>query len=289
MEGNGKRIISIIVILLSLVLAVLIYLKLTASDEHHFEVIYFNVGQGDSALIKFANGQRMLVDCGPDKKVLSKLGQYLPFFDRRLDYLLVTHPDSDHYAGCPAVLQRYDVKNIFINGAQKPGDPFWEAWKKYRMLEGAHEQVIGGGERLKIGDSELIFLSPDSGLKMNDVAPDDTNNYSIVFLLKNNFGRFLFTGDMETALEDALLQKYCPTTSAPCAAIQADYLKVGHHGSNSSSGVEFLKAVAPKYAIVSVGPPPNRYGHPSMRILRKLEREGAAIWRTDLLDDIIVQ
>ncbi len=288
MEGKEKRILSVVAILLGLILAILLYLKFTESDEHKFKIIYFNVGQGDSALIKFTNGQRMLVDCGPDKKVLSKLGKYLPFFDRRLDYLLVTHPDSDHYAGCPAVLQRYDVKNIFLNGAQKPGDPFWEAWKKYRALEGANEKIINGQQNLQVGDSEVTFLSPDDSLKMSDVAPGDTNNYSIVFLLKNSLGRFLFTGDMETSLENALLQKYCSQATTPCSELKADYLKVGHHGSNSSSGVNFIKVVAPKYSIVSVGPPPNRYGHPSLRVLRKLEREGSIIWRTDQLDDIIV-
>ncbi|MCX6780029.1 MAG: MBL fold metallo-hydrolase, partial [Candidatus Magasanikbacteria bacterium] len=100
--------------------------------------------------------------------------------------------------------------------------------------------------------------------------------------------RFLFTGDMEMPLEDAILEKYCSDNIFPCPSLAADYLKVGHHGSESSSGVKFLKAVSARYSIVSVGAK-NRYGHPSMRVLKKLERAKMEIWRTDLKGDIILE
>lgn len=290
MEGTDKRFFWSLLILIVLLSVVYLYLRLFLNNNDQFRIIFFNIGQGDASLIEFSNGERMLVDCGPDKKVLSKLGKYLPFFDRRLDYLLITHPDSDHYAGCPAVLSRYQVKNIFLNGAQKPGDPFWEAWKKTRMLEGANEKIINGFETLEIGDGRLVFLSPDNNLRLVGVDNNDTNNFSIVFNLKHGDKKYLFTGDMEAPLENTLLEKYCPNrTDLTCEYLQADYLKVGHHGSDSSSGVDFLKVVNPKFAIISVGPAPNRYGHPSLRTLRKLERASAVIWRTDQLDDIIVK
>lgn len=285
MEGKSKYFVIVLVILLGVVLSLIFYLQLTSQNDRKFSVSFFDIGQGDSALIKFDNGQKMLVDCGPDRKILSKLGSALPFFDRTIDYLLVTHPDGDHYGGCPAVLQRYQVKNIITNGAQKSGDPYWLAWVKYSKLEQSNNKIINGSEELDIGQEKINFLAPDDNLTV-DQNVSGGNNHSIVFLLKSPVGRFLFTGDMEMPLEDAIIDKYC-VSSTPCSALKADYLKVGHHGSNSSSGQNFLALVSPKYAVVSVGP--NKYGHPSLRVLRKLERAGAQIWRTDEQSDIIVK
>ncbi len=284
MEGARNKIIILVSILILLGLIGFFNLK-NYFSRYYNSVTFFDVGQGDSALIQFDNGQTMLVDCGVNRKILSKLGSALPFFDRTIDYLLVTHPDGDHYGGCPAVLQRYQVKNIITNGVQKSNDPYWVAWQKYQQLEGANNKIISGRETLLIGSSSLEFLAPDESFGI-DIKKSDSNNHSIVFLLKNNLGKFLFTGDMEAPLENAILNKYC-LNSLSCAVLKADYLKVGHHGSDSSSGVDFLQLVEPKYAIVSVGP--NKYGHPSLRTLRKLNRVGSTIWRTDQLNDIIVK
>src|SRR3989344_9396567 len=98
-------------------------------QQSHFYVVFLNIGQGDAALINFGNGQKMLVDCGPNRSILSALGRHLPFYDRTIDYLLVTHPDLDHYGGCVDVLKRFDVKNIIINGATKAYDPYWVIWR----------------------------------------------------------------------------------------------------------------------------------------------------------------
>ncbi len=284
MEGRWKKIIILPIGLLVLILVGLYFFKINI--PHYFNsVTFFDIGQGDAALIQFDNGQKMLVDCGPDRKILSKLGSTLPFFDRTIDFLVVTHPDSDHYGGCPAVLERYQVKNIITNGAQKLGDPYWTAWQKYQGLEQAQNKIISGKETLIIGESRLEFLAPDESFGI-DLNKFGGNNHSIVFLLKNNLGKFLFTGDMEAPLENALMNKYC-SNSSRCSALKADYLKVGHHGSDSSSGEDFLQLVDPKFAIISVGP--NKYGHPSRRVLHKLDRVGAKIWRTDQLNDIIVK
>lgn len=284
MEGKRKKIITLVTCFFLLVLAgCFYYINFTS---HHFNsVTFFDVGQGDSTLITFDNGQIMLVDCGINRKILSKLGSALPFFDRTIDYLLVTHPDGDHYGGCPAVLERYDVKNIIINGDKKSNDPYWLAWQKYSKLEQSDIKIISGEETVAIGSSELKFLAPDENLKIDD-KKFVGNNHSIVFLLKNNLGKFLFTGDMEVLLEDALIKKNCPNTEH-CNNLKADYLKVGHHGSDSSSGINFIGLVEPKYSIISVGP--NSYGHPSLRTTRKLSRSGSQIWRTDQLNDIIVK
>lgn len=284
--GRGRKYLLMVGILLVLVLILIIYLKNSEKDDKQFSVTFFNIGQGDAALIRFDNGQKMLVDCGPNKKILSKLGKALPFFDRKIDYLLVTHPDGDHYGGCPAVLERYEVNNIISNGAKKPDlDPFWQAWSKYYDLEVANKRIINGEEKINIGSTEINIYSPNENLGM-DFDRAGGNDRSIVFLLKSSIGSFLFTGDMEEKLENAILKKYC-TENDRCPKLHADYLKVGHHGSDSSTGKELLEAVNPKYAIISVGP--NKFGHPSLRVIRKLERIGAQIWRTDIKNDIIIK
>ena len=287
MEGKKISLVSIVVFFV-VIFSLLFYLLYTVKLDKKLEIVFLDIGQGDAALIKFGNGQKMLVDCGPDRKILNKLGGYLSFFDHTIDYLLVTHPDGDHYGGCPSVLQRYDVKNIIFDDFKKSNDPFWQAWTKYSVAEGANWKFINGHEEMVVGNSKIEFFSPDSvGLSVKKDT-DIANNHSIVFLLENSLGRFLFTGDMEAPLEEAVLRKYCHQKYLPCDKIKADYLKVGHHGSDSSSGAEFLKVVSARYGVVSVGAK-NRYGHPSVRVLRRLERAQTKIWRTDLKGDIIVE
>lgn len=287
MEGRRLFLFGLIIFWIT-VFILLFYLLWTVQVAKRLEVIFLDIGQGDAALIKFGNGQKMIIDCGPDKRVLSKLGHYLTFFDRTIDYMLVTHPDGDHYGGCPSILERYDVKNIIFGDFQKSNDPFWRAWTKYSTEENSNWKFINGHEVISVGSSSLEFFSPDSVELVLKKEVNESNNHSIVFLLKNNLGRFLFTGDMEMPLEDAILGKYCVGNTWPCESLQADYLKVGHHGSDSSTGIQFLKAVSARYGIISVGAK-NRYGHPTQRVLRKLQRAKIKIWRTDLKGDIIVR
>lgn len=281
---RNKKIIAILFLVVIMVVGLYFYFA-RQKDSGGFRIIFFDIGQGDAALINFADGQKMLVDCGPDRRILSKLGKYLPFYRRDLDYLLVTHPDFDHYGGCVDVLKRYQVKRVIFNGRKKSYDKYWQEWDKNMRAENAELEIINGYSQKNIAGANLTFLSPDAGLNLA-VKGDDNNNYSIVFKLADKDVSYLFTGDMEEPLEYALVQKYCSTTSTICPMIQANVLKVGHHGSDSSSGEEFLRLVAPERAIISSGAE-NKYGHPSLRVLKKLERVGAAILRTDEKGDIV--
>lgn len=283
MNWRDKKISTLFCLILLAIVCVFLLNKLNRNN--HDSVTFFDVGQGDATLITFNNGEKMLVDCGINKKILSKLGSALSFFDRTIDYLVVTHPDGDHYGGCPEVLKRYQIKNIITNGVLKNNDPFWVAWKKYQNLENANNKIIDSKEIIKIGSSTITFLAPDKNFNV-DFVKAGGNNSSIVFLLENKLGKFLFTGDMEVLLEQEIINNYC-SDNFTCSFLKADYLKVGHHGSDSSSGMDFLSKVDAKYAIISVGQ--NKYGHPSLRTLRKLQRAGSEIWRTDQLNDIIVK
>ncbi len=282
---KDRKIFLITAIFFTLPLGSVFYFYYNQNRPHHFQVTFFDIGQGDAALIRFNDRKKMLVDCGPDRKILAKLGRALPFYDRTIDYVLATHPDLDHYGGCVDVLKNYKVKEIIINGRKKENDPYWRIWDQAIKNEGADIKIINSPEILIIASSTLEFLSPNSSLVL-DVGSDDSNNYSIVFRLLSGRTSFLFTGDMEEPLENALVHKYCSTTSISCPTLQADILKVGHHGSDSSTGEDFLNLIHPQKAVVSVGK--NKYGHPSLRVLKKLERAGAEILRTDEKGDIIL-
>ncbi|MFA7654254.1 MAG: MBL fold metallo-hydrolase [Candidatus Magasanikbacteria bacterium] len=278
-----RRIVSILLVCLALVLGLFFYTRCFSFTG--FRIIFFNVGQGDSALIQFDNGQKMLVDCGPDRKVLSKLGKYLPFYDRTIDYLLVTHFDNDHYGGCADVIKRYRIGTIIENGVKKEGDSYWMVWNEKNKEKGIKNKVINGNEVVSIASTTLEFFSPDSGLRMSE-KDKDSNNLSIVFKLVHASTTALFMGDAEIPLEQAIIQKYC-NNSTSCPAIRVNYLKIGHHGSDSSSGDDFLAAVSPKMAVISVGK--NTFGHPSLRILKHLERLEIEAWKTDEKGDIIIK
>ncbi len=327
-----KKIIIVIVIGLLVVGVIFVYIYIDSHRPRHFEVDFLNIGQGDSTLIQFANGQKMLVDCGPNKIVLSALGRHLPFYDNTIDYVLATHPDLDHYGGCVDVLKRYNVKNIITNGHTKPSDPYWQEWNKVMHEETYDDHPLTPsfarrGQRTPatiitmssptvwtIASDTLQFISPDPALKL-DVGAADSNNYSIVFKLTHEGETFLFTGDMEVPLENELMRKYCATSTVlssraesrdlarpdeisplaarlgrndnGCTALRADTLKVGHHGSDTGSSEPFLAIVKAKKAIISVGK--NKYGHPTLRVLKHLERSGAEILRTDQKGDIVVR
>ena len=283
-----KKLSLIITVCLLAIIALICYLKFSESRAG-WRLIFLNVGQGDAALIRLDSGEKMLVDCGPDDKILSELGRYLPFYDRTIDYLLVTHPDLDHYGGCIDVLRRYQVRMVIGNGEERPNDPNWPVWKNELAAEKSALKIIAGPESWSIGGEKFEFLAPDDSLSVSG-SDSGSNRQTIVFRFifsGQEKGSVLFAGDMEIPLEDALLARYCSSTPVDCPVLRADILKVGHHGSDTSSGEEFLRAVSPEAALISVGK--NSFGHPSLRVLRKLERARADVWRTDEKGDMIVE
>lgn len=260
--------------------AVFLLVKIKFFEDRSFGVVFFDIGQGDSSLIRFENGQKMLVDCGPDKGVLFKLGKYLPFYDRTLDYLVITHFDLDHYGGCVDVLKRYQVKNIFINSDRKTDDFYYLEWEKQTRQENAAVKIMEYPSDLKIAKSHLEFLWPNKNLAKGFSGNDN----SIVFRLVHDQNSFLFTGDMGVEAEKILLENYCSSSPTDCEVLNSEVLKAGHHGSDTSSSDEFLRAINPSKAVISVGE--NSFGHPSLRVLSKLKRIGAEIFRTDEMGDV---
>jgi len=237
------------------------------------QVVFLDVGQGDSILIQKGTKQ-ILIDGGPSGKTeLAKLGNYLPYFDREIELVIATHPDRDHIGGLVDVARNYKIGKVIATGAEKDTAIFKEwkdllAFNKIETLEAMRKDEISfGGAILKI-------VSPDSPV---DFAAGDANNKSIVARLDCENNSFLFTGDIESPAEKEIL--------ASGENIDADFLKVAHHGSKYSTSAEFLDAANPNEAVISVGAD-NSYGHPTEAVLDALEKRNVRIFRTDENGDI---
>ncbi|MBI5222694.1 MAG: MBL fold metallo-hydrolase [Candidatus Magasanikbacteria bacterium] len=256
------------------------------SKRENLRITFLDVGQGDASFIEFPTGEQMLIDCAVDSRILSALGGVMEFYDRDLDYLVVTHPDLDHYGGCEDILRRFQVKNIIYNDARKFGDPVWESFWQAVQNENAVYYPVNQPTVWQMGSSTMNFFYPDhsvassTAIKAEQKETND-NNASVVFRLDYAGYSVLFTGDAENELEQYIINKYGKQ-------LDSDVLKVGHHGSAGASGKLFLEAITPEYAVISVGAD-NDYGHPSLRVLKRLDRAGAKVFRTDLDGKVVFE
>lgn len=235
-----------------------------------------DIGQGDAILIEAPDGTTALIDGGVDPDLtLRRLGQALPFHERRIDVLLSTHPDLDHIGGLGEVLRRYRVGLIVDNGRPPETDPHRRLLRDARSEPGASLQVAHAGDVIRLGASAGLEILFPSDTDLASPVPDgERNNTSVVALVR--YGRFtaILTGDAEAAVE-ALL-------AARGLLGPVDVLKVGHHGSRSSTTDAFLAAIEPSVAIISVGAD-NSYGHPHPTVLENLaDIPGLHVFRTDL-------
>ena len=242
--------------------------------ENDLRVVFLNIGQGDAALIQTSQ-QNILVDGGPDKNIIYKLDKYIPFYNREIDLMILTHLDSDHLTGLVEVLKRYSVEKVIHNGL-KNYDSIALEWEKLILEKNIPQQIVDISLNIKLDEQVLIeFLWPSQDLIKE--SKGDDNFTSLVFKLTHGNNKFLFTGDIPKEAEEVLISTE--------KDLKADVLKAGHHGSKYSSTMEFLSKVKPKYGVISCGE--NNFGHPSLRVLKNLENIGAEILRTDQLGDII--
>ncbi len=271
----SRRVVFYFLLILILLFSLfsLYYLKAT---KNKLQVNFFDVGQGDSILIEAPAGQNILIDGGPDDKVLFQLGRSLPFWDRTIDLMILTHPHSDHISGLIEVLDRYNVKKVLYTdvGCHSTLYHKWE-----RAIAGKNIKVMTTKSQQKIKLSQncyLKILSPLTFLPNKDI--DNLNNSSIVSKLDCQNTSFLFTGDIERRAKEELV--------ASEFDLQAEILKAAHHG-DREEGSGFLKEVSPEMVVVSVGD--NDYGLPDMLYLRKLKDKGIQVFRTDNQGTVIFE
>lgn len=233
------------------------------------EVHFIDVGQGDATLIKSGDAA-MLIDAGDDTKgtflqnYLNKQGV------KRLDYLILTHPDADHIGGAPVIITKFEVDKVFMSNFEKDNQTYRkliQALDDKRLLWETPET----GSRFQLGDASFTILAPAKQYS-------DPNNASVALLLQNGENSFLFTGDAEEEAEKVMLTGE--------TSVRADVYQAGHHGSRSSSSIEFMQAVNPTYAVISCAEG-NTYGHPHAQTLNRFRERGMQIFRTDEQGSIV--
>lgn len=282
MENNLKKYYAVLIIVIMFVANFFIWSAVAEGERAGFlTVAFLNVGVGDAVYIEAPNGNTMLIDGGPDRSVIRELSKLMPFYERSIDVVLATHPDKDHIGGLIDVLRNYDVKNIVTSGATSTTDTdsvFKEAIRDEEKL---------GAENVIARRGTIVELSPEvffSILYPISVHPKDpTNDTSIIGILYYGNESFMLTGDAPQKVE-----KYLVATDGK--NLKATVLKLGHHGSKTSSSESFLGNVSPEYAVISTAKK-NRYGHPHKEIIDLLKKyniptlatydTGTIIFKTD--------
>ncbi len=251
------------------------YAVLRENVTGKLEVAFLNIGQGDSVFIESPRGHQMLVDGGPNRSVLNRLGELMPFYDRSIDVVLATHPDKDHIAGLADVLSKYRVGVVIMTEATSSTDVF-QSLLKVAERSGATIIHPRRGMVVNLGSgADFRVLFPDRSM----AGQTDTNLTSIVGKVEYGKESFLLTGDSPIAAEHY-------EVSLDSEILKSDVLKPGHHGSKTSTSAEFVGVVNPVYAVLSVGKD-NPYGHPNQETLDTLKQFGVKILRTDEQGTII--
>ena len=240
------------------------------------EVNFFDVGQGEAIFIETPQSHQILIDGGPDSTILEKLSKEMPFWDRSIDLIILTHPEADHLAGLIEVLKRYRVENILWTGVVRDTAEYRE-WLRLIKKERAKIVLAKSGQTITTSPGLVVMevLYPFENLKGEILK--NSNNTSIIAKLIFSKNYFLFTGDVYKSVERKLVDRGWD--------LDSDILKIAHHGSKTSSAEEFIKAISPETAIISVGKD-NTYGHPHQEVLETLEKYGIKVLRTDKDGDI---
>lgn len=277
---------KLIKIMIVLIIIVILAGKIACFIKRDLKIYFVDVGQGDCTVIVSPHKKNIIIDGGEGHSDKYDMGKHvvLPYLLDRgintIDYLIVSHFDSDHVGGLFAVLEELRVKNIIISKQTEESKNFNDlmnlAFKSNTRL-----LSVNCSERLNIEKGLSFYvLWPDN----NRVIKDNVlNNNSIVCKLIYNDFSMLFTGDIEKIAEEEMLKKY-----GNDGILEADILKVAHHGSKTSSTEEFIKCVNPQIALIGVGKN-NKFGHPSEEIVDEFKSAGTKVYRTDLDGEILIE
>ncbi len=252
-------------------------------------IVFCDVGQGDAAYIRFPDGRDMLVDGGPNDAVLGCLGRHMPFWDRYINLVLMTHPQKDHMQGLISVLDRYRT-DYFVRSDIANSTEGYAALMDVVGRRGIKQKFVTTGEAVAVGSTTLSILWP-SGDQIANVLGATTSNLndgSIVFSLRYGSFDALFPGDadirVESGWKNMQLARLDLASSSRLADDTLEVLKYPHHGSKTGMTDAFLETLQPKLAVISVGK--NSYGHPNEATLATLARQGIPVKRTDKEGDI---
>lgn len=258
-------------------------------------LVFCDVGQGDAVLVRFPDGRDMLVDGGPNNKVLDCLGRHLPFWDRSLDLVFLTHPQKDHLQGLIAVLARYGVDYFVRSDIANTTEGYTQLMENISTKH-VRQRYVTSGETISIGSTTLSILWPSEeqiavfkrhslavsqesvlqGSVLGVSSASNLNDGSVVFSLRYGSFDAIFTGDADTRVESGWRSSLALDT--------LEVLKFPHHGSRTGMSEAFLATLAPRLAVISVGK--NSYGHPNEATLATLAKQGVQVRRTDKDGDV---
>jgi competence protein ComEC len=252
------------------------YVIFTEGGKSVLTVAFLDVGQGDAVFIEAPGGNQVLIDGGPDKGILRALSEVMPFYDRSINVVMATHSDRDHIGGLPEVLSNYSVDN-FIAPAGEMDTAVSRELNRIIEFKQIDSRKARRGLALSVGRGVyLLILFPD-----RDLYGVDSNDTSLVAKLIYGNTAFLLTGDAPRKIEDYLV-------ALDGDSLDIDVLKVGHHGSKTSTSDTLLGFASPEYAIISAGKD-NRYGHPHQETIEKLLRFDVRVLETAKLGTIVFE
>jgi competence protein ComEC len=257
-----------------LIISVLVWAMVASLPDGKLHVTYLDVGQGDAILVQTPAGHRLLIDGGPSPAtLLAALGRRLPFWDRRIDFVLLSHPHEDHLRGLLPVLERYQVRQALAGDVDHDSSVYLE-WQQLLQEKGIPLLAVQQALRVDFGDGPSLEILPPEVKN-----PDSLDDTSLVARLVWQQASFLFTGDLEA---DGLLAVRDAGWPLSCTV-----LKVPHHGSADGVSESLLAAARPELAVISVGAD-NRFGHPAAQTLQCLESGGVQVLRTDEMGTVEV-
>lgn len=239
------------------------------TSEIVLKVHYLDVGQGDSIFLEFPNEKTMLIDASVSD-ASDKIINYIESLNySKIDYLIATHPHSDHIGGMKEVVNNFDLGLIYMPKVVTTTTTY----------ENLLQAIANKGHKIKTAKAGLNIID-EGNLKVEILAPnsesyEELNDYSVVLKVTYKDRSFIFMGDAEKLSEDEITHN-----------VKADVIKIGHHGSSSSTSSRFLKRVNPSFAVISVGKD-NPYNHPSETVLKRLENSNVKLYRTDINGNII--
>jgi len=255
------------------------------------KVVFCNVGQGDAAYIRIKNKVDILIDAGADQKILSCLGKYMPFYDRKIELVIISHPQKDHFGGFVNIIQRYQIEKLLLPAIDS-SDRSFTALKNAVLNKKTAVILAQAGDHILINNVKLQFYWPTNSFLTKNLINDkprqiagkklgasslDANYFSLILMFEEGNFRVLFPGDAPASILNKFTEK---------DKLKTTILKIPHHGSKNGLSKKFLQLANPSVAVISVGKN-NPFGHPALAVLETLQAMKIKIKRTDEEGDIV--
>lgn len=265
-------------LLISTILLIQIFWQ--ENQQKFLKVVFLDVGQGDAIFIETPNGFQTLIDAGPNSMVVRSISDFLPFYDRKIDLLIATHSDSDHVGGFVDVIKRFNIQN-FAQNFIVDTDSLNTEIKNLIDEDQIDQYFLKSGDKIILDSIENIYL--EVLWPPQDHQEKDNNDNSIIIRLVYNQIEIMMTGDASLEIEEKLINKF----GSDIDKLESDILKAGHHGSRTSTSLDFLKTTKPKFVVISAGKD-NRFGHPHQEVLDNIENFSQEIQKIKIQETAVL-